>query len=301
MPYSGFKPLVGGGPQHASAASGRPGLASATKTGLVPTAKAGDDGADPALAARSSTAALRSTFVDKEEAAMLRAMQRLNGDNAGKCAGNSFSATNRTKIKAQSEQAASMGLVPLDPHEQHEMHRKMEAGYTTISQRAVRVPRVGQGDRQLRARPAPIEYISHRKSEEEIRYETHNFAQPQAPVGHVVASSDEKREELAKRFEFNGRLPAEIVADGRAPLGKPRRPAGGGSVGGGSSEHSELRVQIETEVQERQEFLDNMRALGHGKEHEAVIHGEIRDRLADLKVLDRLEAQDGGSAGAGAS
>ena len=43
------------------------------------------------------------------------------------------------------------------------------------------------------------------------------------------------------------------------------------------------------QVAERQDFLDAMRAMGRAAEHEAVISGEIRDRLNDLKVLDRIE------------
>ena len=85
---------------------------------------------------------------------MLRAMARLSGDDPGKRVGNSYSHHNRTKLKARAEEAAAMGLTPLDPLEQHELARKMEAGYTTISERAVRVPKVGQ--RTFGERPARV-------------------------------------------------------------------------------------------------------------------------------------------------
>lgn len=285
MPYQGFKPLIGGGPQRPEP-TGRP-LGRTTKSGLTATANASDDGADAAMAARSTEPALRSTFVDKEEAAMLRAMARLNGDDAARRAGNSFSATNRVKLKARAEEATAMGLAPLDPHEQHELHRKMQAGYTTISQRAVRVPKVGQ--RQRSRDFAPIDFVSHRKSEDEIRHETNNFTLPQAPPGRLFESSDEKKDALALRNQFKGMTPQEILAEQRPPP----KPKSADARASGST----LRQQIEEEVAERQEFLDAMRAMGRGAEHEAVISGEIRDRLNDLKALDRLEGAEERSGG----
>eukprot|EP00322_Chrysochromulina_rotalis_P024090 CAMPEP_0115843054 /NCGR_PEP_ID=MMETSP0287-20121206/8117_1 /TAXON_ID=412157 /ORGANISM="Chrysochromulina rotalis, Strain UIO044" /LENGTH=354 /DNA_ID=CAMNT_0003296741 /DNA_START=25 /DNA_END=1089 /DNA_ORIENTATION=- len=241
-PYSGFTPLVGGGAQRA-APPARP--VAPTRTGLQPTAGAASSQSDP-LHERSAAPALRSTFVDKEEAAMLRAMARLNGDDPAKRAGNSFSKTNRVRIQAQAEEAAAMGLVPLDPKDQHELARKMEAGYTTISQRAINVPKVGQ--RAPRERPAAIDLIPRRRGEEEIRQANDNFERPSAPLGRPTKSSDEKKDDLALRNQFNGRTPAEIVAEtrSRAPP-KPPQPA----------PPSSLRQQIEDEVMERQEFLDN--------------------------------------------
>ena len=180
-----------------------------------------------------------------------------------------------------------MGLAPLDPHEQHELHRKMQAGYTTISQRAVRVPKVGQ--RQRSRDFAPIDFVSHRKSEDEIRHETNNFTLPQAPPGRLFESSDEKKDALALRNQFKGKMPQEILAEQRPPP----KPKSADARASGST----LRQQIEEEVAERQEFLDAMRAMGRGAEHEAVISGEIRDRLNDLKALDRLEGAEERSGG----
>ena len=210
--YSGFKPLVGGGPQHPTARVG------ATRGGLTATATVSAMAAADTSDSKSGDAALRSTFVDKEEAAMLRAMARLNGDDPAKKVGNSFSRSNRLRIAARSQEAAALGLVPLDPKEQHELNRKMQAGYTKISERGIRVPKVGQ--RAMPQRPAPVECLVHRRTEEEIRYANDNFEVPQAPPGVPTKSSDEKKDELALRHQFNGRTPQEIIAAHGGPRSK---------------------------------------------------------------------------------
>ena len=272
-PYSGFKPLVGGGPQRAPPAA-KP---AASRSGLHAQAVAPGHEVDDVAQRRSTEPALRSTFVDKEEAAMLRAMARLNGEDPGRKAGESFSNTNRAKLKVRQEQAAALGLVPLDPKEQHDLHRKMEAGYTSISERAVRVPKVGR--RAPGPRPAPIEYVPHRKAEDVIRWENDDFEREQAPMGRPTESSDEKKDELALRNQFYGKTPQEIIAESPGPRLAPQK-----------ASSTSLKGQIEDEVAERQQFLDNMRALGRGAEHEKVIAAEIQERLQDLKALERLEA-----------
>lgn len=272
-PYSGFKPLVGGGAQHTAP----PARATAsTRTGLSATATVADQ-----LPEKSNTPALRSTFVDKEEAAMLRAMARLNGEGPGKSVGNKYSKTNQVKLKARAEEAAAMGLVPLDPLEQHELAKKTAAGYTTISERAVRVPKVGQ--RVYGERPAPVECLPHRRSEEEIRYAHNNFERPMAPPGRPTQSSDARKDELALRNQFNGKTPQEILAEKRSSQPPPEAPPPPRS----------LKQQIEDEIAERHEFLDRMRGLGRAHEHEARITGEIAERMQDLRALARIADAEG--------
>ena len=281
-----FKPLVGGGAQRAPIQNQR--AQPTSKSGLAPSAGMNVD--IPEGAKRDS--ALRATFVDKEEAAMLRAMARLNGDDAkSRDFGNRNSQVNRKKSVARQKEAAAMGLTPLDPHEQHELQKKMDAGYTTISERGIRVPRVGVP--APRPRPAMIDIIVHRKSEEEIREEYDGFERPQAPPGRPVRSVEDKKDELALRNQFNGRLPHEVLGVAKA----------GGDAAGASSapppppRAPNLKEQIEDEVAERHEFLDGMRH--HGKldrPTQVRIEAEIADRMHDLKRLHELGADDAAGA-----
>ena len=169
-----------------------------------------------------------------------------------------------------------MGLTAMDPLEQHEMQRRLAAGYTKVSERAVPVPRVGLG--APRPRAALIDIIPHRKAEEEIRQEFDNFATPSAPHGAPVRSRDDKKDELALRNQFYGKTPQEVLAD--AP---PKPPPV-------AAKPSSLRAQIEDEVAERHDFLDRMRELGRcDAEMEHRMKVEISERMGDLDSLRRLE------------
>ena len=154
--YSGFKPLIGGGAQHPTPAY-RP--AATSKTGLNATANLSADAVDDPRVNRD--ASLRSPYVDAEEAAMLRAMARLNGDDLKtRARGNSYSQANRRVAANRQKEAAAMGLAPLDPHEQHELQRKLSATQKApvkTSDRAVNVPRVG--GRGPRPQYAPIDFV----------------------------------------------------------------------------------------------------------------------------------------------
>ena len=156
------------------------------------------------------------------------------------------------------------------------MQRKMAAGYTSVSERAVRVPRVGVGARP--ERPAPIEFVPHRKLEEDIREEWDDFETPQAPPGRPTRSNDERKDELALKNQFYGRTPQQVLAN--AP--KKQAPA--------APPAPNLREQIEDEVAERHDFLEQMRAMGKPVDASTQnrIQYEIADRLQDLKKLEAL-------------
>ena len=226
---------------------------------------------------------------------MLRAMARLNRDSdKAKALGNTFSGTNRAKQAARAKEAKEMGLTPMDPLEQHELQRKMNAGYTKISERGVRVPKVGRGDAHLRPRPAMIDYIPRRRGEEDIREEFDNFEIPQAPPGAPFQSSDEKKDELAERNQFaielpgggtKGRTAKEVLATAPKPTEEDMRAAAEATA----RADRPLRDQIADEIAERQEFMSNMQALGGlDRDTQARIHSEIAERMQDLNTLEKL-------------
>ena len=235
--YTGFKPLVGGGAQRAPLPTRPMGSVgpSGGPSGLRPEAATSDP--EP----RPHDAALRSTFVDKEEAAMLRAMARLNGDEQkSRGLGNRYSQKNVAKQRARAQEAAAMGLSAMDPLEQHELQRKLAAGYTKVSERAVPVPRVGLGAR--RQRPALIDIIPHRKAEDEIREEFDNLRRGRAPRRAV-------------------RSPTTRRTSSRCATSSTEDAAGGARGGAAAPRRRQaalLRAQIEEEVAERHDFLDNM-------------------------------------------
>ena len=217
-----------------------------------------------------------------------------------------FSSTNRTKQVARAKEAAEMGLVPLDPLEQHELQKKMDAsskvkGGVKTTERGINVPRVGRGDVHLRPRPAMIDYIPHRKGEEEIREEFDNFEIPQAPPGRPYRSADEKKDELAEMNQFaekkseggtRGRRITEVLHSAPRPSEAEER----SKADAAASANRPLKDQISDEIAERHDFLDRMTQLGRcDRDTQQRIQSEIADRVNDLKVLERLggEEQEG--------
>lgn len=89
---------------------------------------------------------------------------------------------------------------------------------------------------------------------------------------------------LQQQMEFGRTLPG--------PSADPKpRPAPSRSMVPKSSEDG-LRDSIVTEIDERREFLETMRAAGRSGEHESAIKGQIAERLNDLKRLDALMSDE---------
>lgn len=95
-------------------------------------------------------------------------------------------------------------------------------------------------------------------------------------------------------------------ARGRRSAGTSRSRGGGNGAGapaslaplsGGASARrlfeqlKEQRLEVEQEIQDRQEFLAEMQAMGKGKEHEVNMLGEIDDRMRELERLERAMAE----------
>lgn len=53
-----------------------------------------------------------------------------------------------------------------------------------------------------------------------------------------------------------------------------------------------LCKQVSAEIEERQQFLQRMSALGKGEEHEQAIKVQISDRMDDLRKLENLMRED---------
>ena len=141
-----------------------------------------------------------------------------------------------------------------------------------MSQRAVRVPRVGMGAPRAaaagRLRAAPAD------ARRDCGADRHDgrpvLEDAQLPVYVPTQSAEERKEELALRNQFKGRTPEEIVAAQRtAPQLFPRGRFGAAeSPGTERRSYQVLHDQIADEIAERQRFIDSMRALGKVGQHE---------------------------------
>jgi len=224
---------------------------------------------------------------------MRRAMQRLNGDDQAWKLGNNYSQQNRARTQARLNAMKAEGIVPMKPRDEETMRKKQEASAKaprTISERAIRVPRVGVMAPQRRPL---VDCLPRRRGEVEIRANEGNFARPTAPRGPIVRSSDSRKDELALRNQFYGKTPQEILSEGP----RPHRPAAAASA---VSDEQQLHNQIVDEIADRQSFLDDMTRLGQGHVHRQRIEGEIAERVHDLKRLEPYLQEAGSSSGGGA-
>jgi hypothetical protein len=103
------------------------------------------------------------------------------------------------------------------------------------------------------------------------------------PIDKKFIAPGEK-DRLAKLMEYDGEMPEELQepAAKRAPRPCPPPP-----------QPAELGVQelfdsVLEEIQERKEFLAEMKALGQHKDIEAKVKQEIAQRVVELKKLDKL-------------
>ena len=128
-----------------------------------------------------------------------------------------------------------------------------------------------------------------RTKEEIVMRNGGSLERPQYGGGRPNLNRGLTKEELQQKLEFGYVLNEQPTAGGGSGDGTRHfQPAASAPPPRQESEEDALRSAIVTEIDERREFLDNMRALGKGKEHEEAILGEIYSRLADLKTLDKL-------------
>jgi hypothetical protein len=127
-----------------------------------------------------------------------------------------------------------------------------------------------------------------RTKEEIIMRNGGSLERPQYGGGRPNLNRGLTKEELQQKLEFGYVLGEQPTTSGGGTRHLQPAAAASAPPRRQESEEEALRSAIVEEIDERREFLDNMRALGKGKEHEARILGEISSRLADLKTLEKL-------------
>ncbi|KAG8462035.1 hypothetical protein KFE25_014054 [Diacronema lutheri] len=229
---------------------------------------------------------LRATFVDADEARMLRAMRRYTGDDAARAAGNRFSQANGQRIAALAERNASRPApqpAPPAPPARRGLEPK-------ASSRAIPVPKVGRVGASRHY--APIDFVQPRRRQPE-RPDYSAYEPPQlAPYAPPAETREAKKERLQDRLAYGDAPAAHAFA--------PRVPPAGTQARVKPSEVQQvaaLTTSISTEIDERREFLAEMGALGKAAQYEAQIRAEIAVRQQELKRLQALmRAADGGGA-----
>ncbi|KAJ1640406.1 hypothetical protein T492DRAFT_832155 [Pavlovales sp. CCMP2436] len=231
-----------------------------------------------------SNGEMRATYVDADEARMMRAMRRYRGDDEARQVGNDYSQANAVRLTALAERNA-LRPQPQPAQPAPPARRGLEP---KASKRAVAVPRVGRGPpaRQY----APIELTAARKKLPEVQtaagasrpdYSAYEPA-PLAPYHAPLKSREEQKERLQDRIAFG--------EDGTPDPAPQRLATQPGEPPSEATQLATLATAISREIDERRQFLGEMNALGKGAPLEAQIRGEIAERQQELKRLGQLMA-----------
>eukprot|EP00998_Keelungia_sp_KM082_P007411 NODE_3607_length_872_cov_21.914094_g3585_i0.p1 GENE.NODE_3607_length_872_cov_21.914094_g3585_i0~~NODE_3607_length_872_cov_21.914094_g3585_i0.p1 ORF type:complete len:282 (+),score=57.56 NODE_3607_length_872_cov_21.914094_g3585_i0:128-847(+) len=95
-----------------------------------------------------------------------------------------------------------------------------------------------------------------------------------APARNLIGAAEKERLQL--HMQFDGDVP-----EPQAPAPPPRPPTPP------KQDNKALFSTILGEIEERKQFLDEMRKVGQAQRYENKIKGEIASRVADLRTLDK--------------
>mmetsp|Transcript_7080 Transcript_7080/g.11147 ORF Transcript_7080/g.11147 Transcript_7080/m.11147 type:complete len:408 (-) Transcript_7080:218-1441(-) len=95
-------------------------------------------------------------------------------------------------------------------------------------------------------------------------------------------------EPYRNREEDKERLQQHMQYNGDVPVPQPRAE----SQPQGEEQPQEEFGRVVKEIEERREFLEDMRAAGRGGEYDAMIKAQIAEKVQELEVIDQKIAQD---------
>merc|ERR1711967_10449 len=143
----------------------------------------------------------------------------------------------------------------------------------------VAVPKFG---RRARHEFHPIDFVHHRKAKLAIAEQTNDYEEERAPSMGFVQSMDDRKKCLQKIFEYGADCPpaflgtVKIKESDESRKKVSRRP---------KPRHDQL-AEVVAGMEERQDFLEEMRAAGMGEKYESQLQGEIAECLRDIKQLE---------------
>ena len=230
-----------------------------------------DDGEMPWDALGRGTAAGRALF------------NLYNGDTTGKRYGNLSNNYNVNRMKHGDPSAKR-----LPPQLEESLKKDAEIHANKVKSR-VSVP-VPTGRRHLTEHEETelsfmrAKYATRcRKGESEIKAEMDadpEWARP-APQPSRPLMGDAEKLRLQRLREFNGKLPEEH----QAPMTKKKHQETP-QYDNDYAILEDMFGKVTQEIEEREEFLAEMRAAGRGEKHETAIKSEIAVRVAQLRKLD---------------
>ena len=172
-----------------------------------------------------------------------------------------------------------MADAKLNPQRQRELRQVMHHGARAAPQRpAPTAPnrRAMPFDDPLRgvALNPNLVYGHAKKSQQDIAREHHGYQRPQFGGGGRPVDREAQKSRL--QDDWKRRFAAPSTS--KAPAA-PQQPA--------RSEAAKLHEQISGEIEERQQFVQQMRGVGN-TEHEETMRQQINERMAELAKVEKM-------------
>ncbi|KAL1523593.1 hypothetical protein AB1Y20_018529 [Prymnesium parvum] len=124
-----------------------------------------------------------------------------------------------------------------------------------------------------------------RKSHADIVDATRGYERERFRGGPRVVDRDVQKTALQDKMTYGRHAPVRTEGAGSSTKSKP-------AVVKAESEAASLHSKVSAEIEERQQFLQQMSALGKGEEHERVIKMQIDERMGELRALERIMRED---------
>ncbi|XP_041474302.1 UPF0193 protein EVG1 homolog [Lytechinus variegatus] len=129
------------------------------------------------------------------------------------------------------------------------------------------------------ARVSPMAHGKGVRSKEVIE-ESGAYERPKYPGGGVTKSLDKEKERLANYMAYGEDIPPITEERKREVLKTPE-----------PEPIIDRFADLEAEIQERVEFLEDMRKLGKEKHYKTIINTEISQKIREMEVIDKQRTQ----------
>merc|ERR1711918_192997 len=117
-----------------------------------------------------------------------------------------------------------------------------------------------------------------KKRQSAIEDETNNYEEESAPSYGNTISNEERKLRLQKTFELGADCPAVYKGVKVKPQSKPKPKK--------IAPHKQQIAELVQGMEERQNFLEEMRAAGMADKYEAQIKGEVAQCMREIEKLE---------------
>ena len=177
-----------------------------------------------------------------------------------------------------------MADAKLNPQRQRELRQVMQHGARAAPRKqAPSAPnrRAVEYDDPLRgiALNPNLVYGHAKRSQTDIVRENHGYQRPQFGGGARPTNRDAQKSRLQDEWKTQFKAPSTSTASA-ASQQQPAR-----------SEAAKLHEQISGEIEERQQFVQQMRSVGN-TEHDETMRQQINERMAELAKVEKMMGEE---------